>query len=471
MLSVKEIIMKRKPTPLFYSITLLILFWQGLAMLIDYPELFPSVTALVVELFSLFGNQEFYVALWHTVVRGLAGFLLATCLAISLATIALRSSFWKSFFQPWIVVIRSIPVISIVLIALLWLSPPGLPVFIAFFTMFPILYQNILSGLEHTDSKLVEMAKVYRKNNFQRLKYIYIPAARKYIFAGMATAMGFGWRAVIIGEVLAGPLHGIGTSMKKAQAFIDMRELLAYTVVAIVVSFIFDWLLKLIDKNTQKFHLSVSKNANTASVINADIKTLNINNLNKAFNNKLVIHNYSDTLSNDHIHILKSASGSGKTTLLQIIAGLLKKDSGKISFNHTGSVYAYSFQDKRIIPWLTTEQNIAFALPHFPYLTDKDTHKINQLINLLDLNDHAVKFPDELSGGEQQRIALARALILPCHILLLDEPLNGLGQAMKINLIKLIEDWTASYKPLIIWATHEDVEEHLGGGVRDTVLY
>ena len=453
--------MKHKSTPAFYSILLLLVFWQGLAMLIGYPDLFPSVTGLLKAIVALLTDSGFYASLTVTILRGLIGFALSFALAAVLATIALHHPFWKSFFHPWVVVMRSVPVISIVLIALLWLSPPGLPVFIAFFTMFPILYQNILSGLEHTDSKLVEMAKVFNKNNLQRLQYIYLPSARSFILSGMTTAMGFGWRAVIIGEVLAGPVHGIGTSMKKAQAFIDMKELLAWTVIAIVVSYTFDVLLKLLAKQSGKLRLSITKKNIYPKIVTADKKAISINSLNRSFNNKPVLHNLNLSLSNEHIHLLKTASGSGKTTLMHIIAGILKKDNGTLIFNQPEPVIAYAFQDKRLIPWLNVEQNIAFALPHFPQVTTAEKERINALIHLLELDNQQDKLPDILSGGEQQRVALARALALPCHVLLLDEPLTGLGQALKIKIIGEIEKFTQNYKPVIVWATHEDVEKYL----------
>lgn len=453
--------MKFKPTPAFYSIMLLLVLWQGLTMLIGYPELFPTVTDLLKTIAAMLSTSDFYTSLTTTMLRGLTGFVLSLAIAGFLAAVALHHPFWKSFFHPWVVVMRSVPVISIVLIALFWLSPPGLPVFIAFFTMFPILYQNILSGLEHTDIKLVEMAKTVNKNSLQRLRYIYLPSAHALIFSGMATALGFGWRAVIIGEVLAGPLHGIGTDMKKAQAFIDMKTLLAWTVIAIVVSFMFDALLKLLVQRNWKLCLSVTGKQIKNKIITSEKKEININDLNKSFNNKNIFQNLTLRLSNEHIHLLKTASGSGKTTLMHILAGILKRDSGTLIFSQSEPIIAYAFQDKRLIPWLNVEQNIAFALPHFPVITPEDKTRIDELIQALELNNQQDKNPDALSGGEQQRVALARALVLPCHVLLLDEPLTGLGQTLKIKIIREIERLTREYKPVIVWATHEEVESHL----------
>lgn len=439
-----------------YGILFLIVLWQGIAMLVGQPELFPSATDLAAGLFNLFKSGSFYTDLAFTVLRGLLGFILALILALAFAATALHHDFWKNFFHPLVVTIRSIPVISFVLIALLWISPPGLPVFIAFFTMFPILYQNILSGLEHTDIKLIEMSVVFRKTGLQRFKHIYLPAARALISSGISTAMGFGWRAVIIGEVLAGPVHGIGTSMKKAQVFIDMRELLAWTVIAVLVSLIFDFIIKTQTDKARKSGLRITKISHIKKTLNSDLKGFEISDLNKTFNNIPLIQGLSAQFSNEAIYLMKSASGSGKTTLMKIIAGIGKHDSGKINIDNK-YVISYSFQDLRLIPWLSVMENIAFALPSYPVLSPQIVADMDQLIALLELTDKKHKLISELSGGEQQRVCLARALILPSDILLLDEPLNGLGQELKIKTIKTIEKWTTSYKPIILWATHEDV--------------
>ena len=73
------------------------------------------------------------------------------------------------------------------------------------------------------------------------------------------------------------------------------------------------------------------------------------------------------------------------------------------------------------------------------------------------LRDHLGKYPHELSGGEQQRVGLVRALAAQSDVLLLDEPLTGLDAELKSKIIALLEDWIAEHKPLVIWATHENI--------------
>ena len=428
---------------------------------VNHPSLFPSVVLLFKELGSMLANSKFYISLGTTIFRGIIGFGIALLSSSLLASIAFHSKFWKSFFHPIIVLSRSTPVISIVLIALLLMSPRGLPIFIAFFTMFPILYQNILSGLEHTDQRLVEMAKVYKKNNLQRITYIYFPSSRNYFFAGLATAMGFGWRSVIIGEVLATPIHGIGSGMKKAQAFIEMKELLAWTIIAISVSFIFDYIIKSISEKTKTYKLKPSNTPSKKKNLNIDNKEIIISNINLSFNKKVLFSNLNYHFRNNKIHVFKSASGSGKTSLLNLIANIIKSNSGNIEIQPKSAILSYAFQDLRLLPWMKVEENIAFSLPGFPHISSEEKQRLNNLIKLLQLEKHTNKYPNELSGGEQQRVNLARALILEADILLLDEALNGLDQTLKSISINTIEEQTRRNNTLVLWASHDNIDKYI----------
>jgi len=442
----------KKTFPVLLSVAFLLLIWQIIATNIAYPDLFPSLPDLLSGTFNLFFTEGFYSAIFVTILRGIIGFFIAFIFAFIFSTIAAFSVFWKTFFHPILVVLRSVPVVSLVLIALLWFSPPNLPVFIALITMFPILYQNTLNGLENTDLSLVEMAQVFGKNKLQCFIEIYIPSAKSLIFSGISTAMGFGWRAIIIGEVLAQPLHGIGSSMKKAQTFIDISELIAWTVIAILISYLFDFIIKLISKIKPEKHFKILKTHPSQSF---NIKSISIHNLSKNFENNSIFQNLTLALNSNEVNCLKAPSGFGKSTLLKLIAGITKKDMGEINFNKKYS-FAYAFQDIRLLNWLSVEENIAFVFKHKP--NTESLNLIAYLLEKLELTEFAHKYPNELSGGQQQRVSLARALAAKSDVLLLDEPLTGLDNELKTKIITFLEEWLEAEKPLIIWATHEQIK-------------
>ncbi|HJV77569.1 MAG TPA: ATP-binding cassette domain-containing protein [Paludibacter sp.] len=447
-----------KLLPTLLSILSLGLVWQLVAWSIGFPAIFPSLIDLVKEIGRLVVSDNFYIELFSTILRGAIGFGLALFFAFLFAIVATFSSFWKAFFHPIIVVSRSIPVVSLVLIAILWFSPPQLPVFIALITMFPILYQNVLTGLEGVDNKYVEMGKIFGKSFIQRFISIYFPASKATIFDGMSTAMGFGWRAIIIGEVLAQPIHGIGTAMRQAQAYINVPELIAWTVVAVGISYLFEFIIKLIRKIRIKDALPKSQlfrlNSNSHS---AEIKEIIALNLEKKFNGIMVCNSFDQIFNSGSVCTLKGPSGKGKTTLLRLLSKLEKPDSGEI-INDKKLSFAYSFQDVRLLPWLTISENIAYVMNSKHIRRQEISNLVAFLLDKMELADQGHKYPHELSGGQQQRVGLARALAARADILLLDEPLTGLDDELKIKIISFLSEWISVYKPLVVWATHENVQ-------------
>ena len=151
-------------------------------------------------------------------------------------------------------------------------------------------------------------------------------------------------------------------------------------------------------------------------------------------------------------------SGCGKTSLLRLIAGLQSPDSGTVKL--AARRLSFVFQEPRLLPWLTAEENVMLVLP--------DAHQVDDAAAWLSrfvLGDAEDKLPTELSGGMQQLVSLARALVCAPDLLLLDEPFKALDTAAKKNAIAAVSDGTDA---AIILVTHDAREaEALGCRVID----
>lgn len=151
-------------------------------------------------------------------------------------------------------------------------------------------------------------------------------------------------------------------------------------------------------------------------------------------------------------------SGCGKTSLLRVIAGLQSPDSGTVKL--AARRLSFVFQEPRLLPWLTAEGNVRLVLP--------DAHQSEDAaawLSRFGLSDAAGKLPAELSGGMQQLVSLARALVCTPDLLLLDEPFKALDAAAKQNAIAAVSDGTDA---AIILVTHDACEaEALGCRVMD----
>lgn len=437
--------------PYFLAIFLMLAGWQIIALAIGYSDIFPTIDRLFVQIFLLLGEKTFYNALFFTIIRAFVGFLLALIMAFISGSLSAFNVFWLRFFMPTVVVFRSVPVIAVVLVALLWFSPNTIPVFIAFLTMFPIIHQSVLSGLKSVDNKLVEMARVFGFKVHQIYLAIYLPQAKSIILSGFSTAAGFGWRAVIIGEVLAQPIHGIGTGMKMSQVYINVPELFAWTIMAIVTSYVFDMLIRRLAVHRIPV---MKRKAHRAEIRTSRPKQVSFNSVSKSFGDNVVIDDFNYDFESGKVYLLKQPSGAGKTTLLRMLAGLLKPENGQIHKDNTLRI-AYSFQDLRLCNWLTVWENIEVVVPD---TNPSDKELINSILSELELDALKNMYPSQLSGGQQQRVALARTLAARADVILLDEPLNGLDTELKQKVIRVINSYILKWQPIVVWATHEDFE-------------
>jgi ABC-type nitrate/sulfonate/bicarbonate transport system ATPase subunit len=132
---------------------------------------------------------------------------------------------------------------------------------------------------------------------------------------------------------------------------------------------------------------------------------------------------------------LLGPSGCGKTTLLNMITRSVLPDSGEVSVD---GMVSCVFQDSRLLPWETVRENAAYAM--IPAIHRRERlEKTDAMLELLELSDAAGRFPGEISGGMARRTALARALLAPHEILLLDEPLSSLDPEMRERIIEVLK--------------------------------
>ena len=162
-------------------------------------------------------------------------------------------------------------------------------------------------------------------------------------------------------------------------------------------------------------------------------------------------------------------SGMGKTTLLHAVAGLIEPSSGEI----TTSVEqpGMAFQDSLLLPWLTVRQNVALAYQFKAHYVDADqvevTEKIDRILSAVGLDGFQKSFPNELSGGQAQRVSIARALVLNSEVLLLDEPFSAVDAITREQLQNLVRETRDRFGTTVLLVTH-DINEALA--IADRVL-
>lgn len=221
--------------------------WQGASMLVHSPILLPSPLRVAARLAALVLTADFWSTIAFSLVRIAGGFLLALITATALALAAGRFSLVEILLRPYVLAIKSVPVASFIILALIWLRTSQLSLFISFLMVFPVLYTNVLAGIRSADRQLLEMARVFRVPWSRRLRMICLPAVEPFLLAGSATALGMSWKAGVAAEVIGVVGGSLGERLYDAKIYLMTADLLAWTVVIVALSAGFEklilWLL------------------------------------------------------------------------------------------------------------------------------------------------------------------------------------------------------------------------------------
>lgn len=181
---------------------------------------------------------------------------------------------------------------------------------------------------------------------------------------------------------------------------------------------------------------------------------LEVKNISKYYGENLILNDISFKLNDHEILAIVGKSGCGKSTLLSIIAGLTKNDGGQL-ITYQPLNYGYMLQTDTLLPWLSIKDNALLGLKLQKKITKDKEELLNKLLRKYHLMDYQDKYPDSLSGGMKERVALIRTILLDPSLLLLDEPMSSLDyQTKRIignDLFKLIKE----YKKCAIIVTHD----------------
>src|SRR6266850_1697797 len=197
----------------------------------------------------------------------------------------------------------------------------------------------------------------------------------------------------------------------------------------------------------------------------------------KFFGKTSVLQNITFHVAEGEALVLLGASGSGKTTILRIIAGLEQPYTGKVMLHGKDVTelparergVGVIFQSYALFPKMTVEKNIGYGLRIRKRRRKEIRATVNELISLVQLEEHRKKYPSQLSGGQQQRVAIARTLAYKPEVLLFDEPFGALDTQTRVHLRREIRALLRKVNVPAIFITH-DQEEALELGDRIAVL-
>ncbi len=247
--------MKKHQIPLWLKKTLGALFWialwWGISLIINQELLVPTPAQSARVLWTLVCTPEFWLAAALSMLRILCGFALAATLGTLGGILSDRCKPFDWLFSPLLHLIRSVPVASFIILALVWIQTPWLPVFIAFLMVLPLFWSNIRTGMEHTDHQLLEMGKVLGLSKGKIWRAIRLPALKPYFRSACVTGLGFAWKSGVAAEVICRPEASLGDLLQSAKLQLETPTVFALTIVIAILSLGLELALNLLWKEDQ----------------------------------------------------------------------------------------------------------------------------------------------------------------------------------------------------------------------------
>lgn len=219
--------------------------WQLAAMRMGQALLLPGPLLTARTLASLAGTADFWLSTGVTLARIFCGFLGGAAAGTALAVLTSAFPWANAVLSPAVRVVRATPVVSFILLVLLWLPTGHVPAVIAGLMVLPVLWGNVKRGIAETDPLLLEAARAYRLGRWRTLRLVCVPSALPYFASGCQTALGLAWKAGVAAEVLCMPRRAIGSRIGEARNILETPALFAWTLVIIVLSLLLERVMRL----------------------------------------------------------------------------------------------------------------------------------------------------------------------------------------------------------------------------------
>lgn len=243
---------KRNPLKTAGIIMFWLVAWEIADRLVNNRIILTGPISIVTALFKQMRENDFLAICGASFLRIAFGFLLSFAAGFLLALVCNKFHLLRDFLEPVFITLKTVPMVSFVIMLLIWVGNQALTVYLSFLIVLPLIYTNTLAGFEHVDQSMLEMARVFKLSAWKKFWYIYRPAFMPFLISGCKISLGMSWKSGVMAEVLATPKPSIGREMYAAKSYLQTANLFAWTIVVIVLSIVFEKVFMLILKTLNR---------------------------------------------------------------------------------------------------------------------------------------------------------------------------------------------------------------------------
>lgn len=213
---------------LISSIAILMLWWLG-AMYLDNDIILPMPMDVLLKMQAQMASPDFYTIVFTTLIRSMQGLCIAFFIAMIGALCSYYSKILQALLAPIILLAKSIPNISYIIIILIWFSRETSATIITFLILFPMFYENFLQGAKAKDEKLHAVLHIYPISHIDQILHIDLPMMKPFIRASLSSGIGLAFKVGVMAEILGQVDQGIGRELQYCRIDLDMAGIFAWT--------------------------------------------------------------------------------------------------------------------------------------------------------------------------------------------------------------------------------------------------
>ncbi len=229
------------------SITSLLLIWYLIYIIIDEPVLMPSVIDVLKAIPHIF-NKEGVISLLMSLIRLIISFSCAMLFGIIFGFISAKYEAMEQFQKPYISLLRTIPVLSIIVILFILVGSSLAPYVIVFLMIFPLFYQSTIDIIKRIDPALLDVLKLNEGHIKESIKYIYFPILNEGLHVTLLQGIGLGIKVLVMSEYLMQTKHSIGKMIFQAKVMLHYDQVYLWTLLLIIMTMLIEFMTFMIKR-------------------------------------------------------------------------------------------------------------------------------------------------------------------------------------------------------------------------------
>ena len=455
--------------PTLVTVASLLAVWEILALAIGQEIIMVSPVQVAYTLAALVPRSSFWATILHSFLRIAAGFVMAFLLGVAAAWFAGTSRWVEVFAGTVMRLIRSIPVVSFIILLLIWADSASIGLWVSFLMVVPVVYSNAEAGFAARDMKLTQMAQVFGFSPLRRWWAITLPGLMPYLMSACRVGCGLAWKAGVSAEVIGMPSGSIGERLYQAKIYLSTADLFAWTAVIVALSYLCEKLVVLGLAHLQLLlgryadegrahrnprvvgaeveegvevrgaeHADEGRAHRNPGVVGAEVEEgvevrgaerclIRFDDVCFSYGDAPVLTDLTFECDKGVVWLV-GANGAGKSTALHLALGLLRPISGTVE---APRIVSAVFQEDRLCDQLTAVANVRLGL----HRKAANSEILSELAQAGLGKEDASRPVSQLSGGQRRRVGLVRALMRDSDLLCLDEPYTGIDEPSLETLI------------------------------------